>query len=156
MLMGAPLGHAQMHQAATCGLNAHLRAVADLIPRVYGDCGASHHAVLEVRSIADMNDTAERLSCKRALLLFALGTEPAAAAYWQTHGSDASRQLANDLTTRVLPFLLPRYLKNNCQAPESLLHMALVLSQMWQGEQLGSFPTNPTVASSSASPSAPR
>ena len=74
------------------------------------------------------------LACKRAALLFALHTEPEVQRYF------ADEPFARDLYERVLPFLVPRFLKHSCQSPEAFVGACVVLADMWEGEPLGNWP----------------
>ena len=143
MIMGMPLGSKQGHKEMVSALNKHLLAVIDLIPQVYGDNEPSRQAVLEVGTVVDMDGSRECLACKRAMLMYALATETVVCSHWQKSVEDGSAGMANDLSGRVLPFLMPRYFKNSCQAPAEFVQLALVLSEMWKGEQLGNFPLSP-------------
>ena len=100
-----------------------------------GVSGACRHAVMELRAVREMPGTPHGLVCKRAMLIFAMGREPEVAAYW----TGADSQLATDIHARVGPFLTPRFLRHCCQAPQSFVRWAAVLSQMWKGETLGNF-----------------
>ena len=53
--------------------------------------------------------------------------------------SEDVKKLAADIHARVAPFLTPRFLRHCCQAPQSFVLWAALLSQMWQGEDLGNF-----------------
>ena len=48
--------------------------------------------------------------------------------------------LARDLHERVLPLLLPRFLRNSCQAPDAFVAGALVLAELWPDERVGNWP----------------
>lgn len=136
MLLGPPLhsdvGGEQVAQA----VNRHLEALARLLPLVYSESGATRQAVVELQQVIQMDASRDCLACKRAMLLFAIASEKAAVAYWQSRG-ERSAAMARDLHTRVLPFLVPRFLNNSAQAPVAFVHSALVLHEMWAGETLG-------------------
>ena len=116
-------------------LNAHLRGVVDLLPGSYGGGAAARQACAELRRVCALPDgPAPNLACKRAALLFALHAEPEVQAYF------ADEPFARDLHERVLPFLVPRFLKHSCQAPEAFVQACVVLADMWEGEVLGNWP----------------
>ena len=143
LVMGSPLGQERNKEELVKSLNSHLLGLVDLLPRVYGDSDACKQAVLEVGTLIDMDDRRECIASKRAMLLYALSSEKEVAAHWAEQHSDGSAALAKDLSTRVLPFLVPRFFKHSCQSPEAFVVMSLVMSEMWAGERLGNFPLAP-------------
>tara|TARA_B110000902_G_C14073057_1_gene500066 strand:- start:206 stop:607 length:402 start_codon:yes stop_codon:yes gene_type:complete len=122
-------------EVPTQQLESHLRGVVALLPYNYGDCAAVRQACTELERLIALPDTqASTLACKRAALLFALHSEP------QLKRHFANDPFARDLYERVLPFLVPRFLKNSCQSPQAFVEACLVLSDMWEGERLGNWP----------------
>lgn len=139
LLMGTPMGDREGEGEVVYVLNSHLLGLMDLLPRVYGDNEPCRQAVLEMGVIVDMDASKECVACKRAALLYALHNEPDVRAHW-TEGREAgSAALARDLSSRVLPFIVPRFFKESCQVPEAFVTLALVMSEMWAGEQLGNW-----------------
>lgn len=110
---------------------------------MYGDTDACKQAVLEVGTLIDMGSSKQCVACKRAMLLYAIATESEISGHWSESYSDGSAAMAKDLSERVLPFLVPRFFKHSCQAPEAFVVMSLVLSEMWGGEKLGNFGCSP-------------
>ena len=143
MLMGVPLHvkdpERERARMVNC-INSHLIAIADLIPRVYGETDASHQAVLEVGTVVDMGDSKECMACKRAMLLYALFNEASVLEHWKQSSDAESAEMAEDMASRVLPFLFPRFFRNCCQAPDLFVTTALIMCSMWKGERLGNFP----------------
>ena len=136
-LVGAPLSEREPGQCdpTHAELNAHLKGLIDLLTVSYGPGAAAKQACAELRRVARLPDTtAPNLACKRAALLFALHSEPQLKKYF------ASDPFARDLCERVLPFLIPRFLKHSCQSPQAFVELCLVLSDMWEGEQMGNWP----------------
>ncbi len=120
-----------------------MSGLVELLPQVYGDSYACVQAVDEVRALAKEPEDPDAVVCKRAALLFALHKEKEIARYFveqEKKLGSAGATFAEDMRDRVLPFLLPRFLKNSCQTPDSMLMLAIVLHEMWQGEQLGNWP----------------
>ena len=116
-------------------LNAHLLGVIDLLPVNYGRNAATNQACAELRKLVRLPDTSAcTLACKRAALLFALHLEPEVQRYF------ADEPFARDLYERVLPFLVPRFLKHSCQSPEAFVGACVLLADMWEGEPLGNWP----------------
>ena len=141
LLMGIPLGDreedGEMNVAA--GIDGHLLALVELLPKIYGDNEPCRQAVLEVGTVVDMTATRKCMACKRAMLLYALATEKEVCDHWKDRRSDGSADFAKDLNQRVLPFLTPRFFKHSCQSPDSFVTLAVMLAEMWQGEDLGNF-----------------
>lgn len=141
LLLGAPVveraSSSGSSQSVSEELDAHLRAMMELLPRVYGDTDACKQAIFEIQTIVSMDS----LLCKRAIFLYGLGTEQEMCDYWASRETDGSAALALDLKRRVLPFIIPRYVKHNCQRPDAFVSAAVLLSEMWPNEKLGNWPT---------------
>lgn len=75
----------------------------------------------------------DNLVCKRAFVLFAMHMEPEVAAHFAAGPSSA---MACDLRDRVLPVLVPMFVRDMCQRPDVFVRMASVLHHMWGGEDL--------------------
>lgn len=124
-------------------LDRHLRGVREIVSRRYGDSQPMRQVMMEMETILAFPQDRAGLVCKRAALLFAL-REPEVAKYFddldgQTRKSDGPRGFALDMAKRVLPLTAPLFIRNGCQAPDAFLILSLILSQMWQGEQLGNW-----------------
>ncbi len=139
MLLGPPLD--EERPPVSAALDSHLLGMLELLPKVYGDDEECKQAVLEVGAVVDM-DGAKRecVACKRAALLYGLHHERALRHHWEGQHADGSAAMARDLATRVLPFVVPRFVRHGCQTPEVFVLLTLVLSEMWEGEQLGNWP----------------
>lgn len=142
MLLGPPLSDVRPGAArVAAALDSHLLGLVELLPAVYGDNEACRQAELEMGAVVDMDGSKrECLACKRAALLYALHTEAAVRDHWKESRADGSAAFAHDLATRVLPFVVPRFLRHGCQAPEAFVLLTLVLAEMWEGERLGNWP----------------
>ena len=143
LLMGSHLANRNGEAAAAAAINRHLVALTELLPKIYGKSEPCKQAVMEIGAIVDMADTRQCMACKRAMLLYAIQTENEACSYWKGGIQDGSFELACDLRSRVLPFLTPRFFKHSCQSPESYVTLALLMSEMWKGEDLANFPAVP-------------
>ncbi len=147
MLVGPPLTERDSDPTLTT-LDSHLEAVAGLLPQVYGDTEASQHAQLQFGRLIRMGDDFDSVICKRAALLFALGREKEVGAFFAAQeraiqGDDGQPTYAEDMRDRVLPFVMPRYVRNSCQAPDAFVVLASVLAELWRGERLGNYPLGP-------------
>ena len=121
-------------EALADALDAELRAVLALLPQVYdGTTDSCLQAILEFERILALPRDADGIVCRRAALLFALAREPEIAARFD-------EPLARDLHERVLPLLLPRFLRHSCQAPDAFVAGALVLAELWPDERVGNWP----------------
>ena len=145
LLMGAPLAARGAEGDAPCAaLDAHVSAVRALLQTTYGGGPEARQADEELAQVAALPDGAGGVACRRALLLFALGREPEVAAHFAAAGgADADAAYARDLAERVLPFVTPRFLANQCQSPDAYVVLCLVLAEMWRGERLGNWPRAP-------------
>jgi len=144
LLLGAPLTERE-HDDTAASLDVHLQGVLDLLPKVYGDSDASQQAQMHFERFLEIGSDRDGMLCKRAALLFALGNEKELGKYFaeqerSAHGDDGQPTYAEDMRNRVLPFILPRYIRNSCQAPDSFVVLACVLSELWAGERLGNYP----------------
>ena len=125
---------ARATEALADALDAELRAVLALLPQVYdGTTDSCLQAILEFERILALPRDADGVVCRRAALLFALAREPEIAARFD-------EPLARDLHERVLPLLLPRFLRHSCQAPDAFVAGALVLAELWPAERVGNWP----------------
>jgi len=138
LLLGTPLGNREGTEQITDELDQHLIAISELIPSVYGNSSSCKHAVMELRRVVD----SDNIDGKRALLLYSLFAEPEICQYWKNY-EDGSAELATDLRTRVLPFVVPRFFQHTCQSPDAFVTLTMVLAEMWQGEKLGNWPFSP-------------
>ena len=144
LIMGPPL---TCRDQDTTGeqLDVHLQAVGELIPKVYGDSEASQQAQMEFKKYLAMENDTDGIVCKRAALLFALAREKEVGDHFaaeERREQDGSTEptYAQDMRERVLPFILPRFVRNSCQAPDAFVVLACVLNEMWSGERLGNWP----------------
>jgi len=144
MLLGPPLTKRVEGRDPTLEqVDCYLEAVAGLLPQVYGDTGPSRQAQMEFKKFLAMGGDQDAAFCKRAALLFALAREKEVGAeMMQRSEGDTEGHVAHvsDMRDRVLPFILPRFVRNSCQAPDSFVTLACVLSEMWEGERLGNWP----------------
>jgi len=140
LILGAPLSDRE-HDHTVASVRAHLEGVRELLPRVYGTTPASTQAVAELKHIANLEEGAAELACMRAALLFAMHRELEVKRHFIEQETDADEAaFARDMSNRVLPFLVPRFFKHSCQAPEAFVTACLVMNEMWVGEQLGNWP----------------
>lgn len=136
LLLGPPLSErrdATSARADARRLAPHVQSVQELLKATYGDGPEAAQAVCELDGVAALGPDVRGVACQRALLLFACHREPGVAA----HFGDA---YARDMAQRVLPFVTPRFVANQCQAPDAYVLLSLVLAEMWPGERLGNWP----------------
>ena len=144
LLLGPPLTERDDDPTLTT-LDSHLEAVLDVLPKVYGESDACKQAQMEFKKYLTMDPDHDGVLCKRAALLFSLGQEKELGAFFaeqerQVQGEDGKPTFAEDMKSRVLPFILPRFLRNSCQTPDTFVVLACVLNEMWAGERLGNWP----------------
>lgn len=113
----------------------HLHALSELLPHEYGDSNACEQAVLEIKRVI----RGHNVTCKRALVLYGLAKQRAICDFWVGQDSDSS-ELALDLSHRVLPFIVPRFIKTSAQRPDAFVLMTIMLIDMFGEEKLGNWP----------------
>ena len=142
--MGLPLSQRSLAADAfeRRSIDRLLAAVSALLPEIYGDTEACRQAKMELDTVVEQ-EGANSLECKRAALLFALAREKELGLHLaqtaEAAGSEDDQRLVEDLQRRVLPFVFPRFLRNLCQTPDSMLTLSCVLSEMWAGDPLGNY-----------------
>lgn len=147
MLLGQPLNQNPETRSTCTELNESLEGVMGLVKQVYGDTGARRQATVELRSLLEFPPCRDGIICRRAALLFALYQEPEVADYYAAQGDGG---YAKDLRDRVLPFVVPRFMRYSGQSPDAFVVLAAVLSEMWRGEKLGNYPLEAEGAGSSS------
>ena len=132
LVLGSPL-HERRDTAATDALGPHAAGVNELLKQTYGDGPEAAQATGELEGVVALETDRRGATCQRAMLLFACHREPAVAAHFRD-------DFARDMADRVLPFITPRFLAGQCQAPDAYVLLSLVLAEMWPGERLGNWP----------------
>ena len=139
LLLGPSPAHGpQAASAALDALNAVIAALILLVERVYpADPDELGCALDDFRYVHSLDGrTHAALACKRALVLIAIHMEPEVCAHFLAQ-SGKNAAFAADLRDRILPMLMPPYLRSLCQYPDNFVQMAVVLHEMWTGEDLG-------------------
>ena len=77
-------------------------------------------------------DTVQGAVARRAALLLFLFKVPAVEAHYRR----LEPELVDDLMTRVLPLLIPRFVHNMGQTPDALVMSTIVLVDMWKGVRI--------------------
>ena len=139
LLLGPALDDREMDRTLG-GLGSHVEGLKNVIREVYGDSVAAIDAGQEMGQIAALGNGAHEVTCKRAALLYALYKEPEVQRYFEQQEAAVGSTYAKDMAKRVLPFVVPRFLKHSCQAPDDFVHMCIVLAEMWPDVRLGNFP----------------
>lgn len=116
------------------GLDPAVRGVAAVLKRELGpDDPPCSQALLEWGRISELPLDYDGVAARRAALLFALWREPDV----QDHYRRSEPELVDDLCTRILPLVCPRFLANQAQSPDVLVAMVSVLWSMWDAGDLG-------------------
>jgi len=154
MLVGAPLLDARgvyAHEA----LDAHVDSITNFLRHAYpmddADMEAALRELAELRAMSSESEAG--LTCKRALLLFAMYMEDEVAEHFVALGG-ADGRLAADLRDRLLPRLIPEYVDGMCQRPDVFVRMASVMHEMWPHESFAHAATTATPTPTSAGPAA--
>ena len=100
-----------------------------------GESSAAEDAVTEWENVLRYVDAKSLKGAHvlRAGLLLFLFREPAVA----LHFARREPGLVKDLTERVLPMLMPRFLANMAQSPDVLVTSVFMLCLMWDGVPIG-------------------
>jgi len=143
LLMGPPLTDRAYDSTIDC-MDAHLHGVLGLLPQVYGDNEAARQAHMEFARVLDMPRDKDGVWCRRAALLYAIAHEEELASHLArkeraVQGDHHNHTYTEDLKERVLPFVLPRFIRNSCQRPDAFSMLCTILAEMWP-EPLGNWP----------------
>ena len=142
LLMGPALNDRECDSTVR-RLDAHVEALLDLLPQVYGNTEACRQAKMELARVLKMPSDRDGVWCRRAALLYGVACEKELAAFLagqEGGGAGGGRSYTEDLHERVLPFVAPRFMRNSCQAPDTFAVLCTVLAEMWPGEPLGNWP----------------
>ena len=148
LLMGPPLSERQADHTLK-GLDSHVAGLCPLIDQVYGSSAAAKQAAAEIMQVAQLPAGKDEIACKRAAVLFGLSKEPELLRHFSGQEraihSGVEPSFAEDMVQRVLPFVMPRFVKHSCQSPGAFVSTCVMLSEMWQGERLGNWPRHTTM-----------
>jgi hypothetical protein len=107
----------------------------DVLRRELGESEATDQAILELSRVLKLSLTERAaVQAKRAAVLYALWQEQDVQEYFRKRGEAA---LVDDLCTRVLPMVMPRFVANQCQVPDAAVVMVMVMHAMWDAKDIG-------------------
>jgi hypothetical protein len=134
-LFGSRIASRSECDGATARLDCILKGLMDVLRRELGDSEATDQAILEMGRVTALS-TKDHMSvqAKRAAVLYALWQEPDVQEHFRRHGEAA---LVDDLCTRVLPLVMPRFVANQCQTPDAAVVTTAVLHSMWAEGDIG-------------------
>jgi hypothetical protein len=102
------------------------------------------HAVSETwffcRRLTTLPMGPESIAIKRGALLLCLFQERDVQTHFREMHDGIDAALVDDLVTRVLPLLIPRYIASSFMRPASLVVLTLMFHEMWPAQRLGAFP----------------
>lgn len=134
-LFGSSIAGRKGCDPATPRLDAILKGLIDVLRRELGDSDATDQAVLELGRVIKLPLTEHMaVQAKRAAVLYALWRERDVQEHFRQRGEAA---LVDDLCCRVLPMVMPRFVANQCQAPDAAVVMTMVMTSMWDKEDIG-------------------
>lgn len=81
----------------------------------------------EIATVIAMAGTEEAIQSKRAMLLYAVATEPV----MQKRFESTDPELLSDLVGRIFPLVTPIFLRNLGQRPDTYAALLFVLSELW-------------------------
>jgi hypothetical protein len=153
LLLGPPLNRRPSDTSVSV-LDAHMEGLCTLLMSTHGDTNMTRLACGDIRNVSGAVCAPDRRAiCRSALLLLGVHMEDEIAQRFETIGIPLEDDFAVDMRDRVLPLLVPWYVRNMCQRPDAFVCMAAVLGTMWKDEPLG--PLVPCVSPSSLSSSSP-
>jgi len=133
-LFGGRLSDRLARDTSVHRLDVILKAVPAVLKRELGDTEATSQAILELNRVAQLPTTSTMaVYAKRAAVLYALWRERDIQHYFRTYGE---RELVDDLCTRILPLVMPRFVATQCQHPDVAVIMTTVMLSMWGREDL--------------------
>jgi hypothetical protein len=134
-LFGSRIADRRGRDGTTERLDCILKGVVPVLRRELGDSEATDQAILELgRVIALSTKDHMSVQAKRAAVLYALWQEPDVQEHFRQRGEAA---LVNDLCTRVLPLVMPRFVACQCQTPDAAVVTTAVLHSMWAEGDIG-------------------
>ena len=137
LLFGRPLVERSENNGDECvgHLDAVIGACIFALKEEVGEGVAFDQAKLEWgNALKNVNsDTMQGAVARRAALLLFLFKIPAVEAHYRR----LEPGLVNDLMTRVLPLLIPRFVSNMGQSPDALVMSTIVMVHMWKDVQIG-------------------
>jgi hypothetical protein len=103
----------------------------------YGSISEAYYqAETELTAVRKLpNDSETAISCKRAVVLFALAREPQIQSRWIS-ASHKDFVFLTDLCSRVLPIATPSYVNSLGQRPDLYVAMCATMSVLWMFEPL--------------------
>lgn len=135
ILFGSPLSKRQADAVdpSTSELNSLLSDVVSMLEREHGRTVSFRQTERELENIKSYPLTSDAsVSCKRAMLLFALWKEPEFAAKF----TESDGALVEDLTKRVLPLIAPAFVENLGQRPDSFVCLCSTLCVLYTDERI--------------------
>jgi hypothetical protein len=137
---GSP--HPQLeHVVLEKELNLVILGVLELFKEIYQ---SKHHAVKEAwchfHRLTLLPIGPESIAVKRAAILVCLFQERDVQLHFKEMANGIDAAFVEDLITRVLPLLIPRYISTSFMRPAALVLLTLMMSEMWTAQQLGTFP----------------
>ena len=134
-LFGSRIADRKGSDQATARLDAILAGLIGVLRRELGDSEATDQAVLELGRVIKLPTTEHMaVQAKRAAVLYALWQEKDVQEHFSRRGEAA---LVDDLCSRVLPMVMPRFVANQCQVPDAAVVMTMVMHTMWHGQDIG-------------------
>jgi hypothetical protein len=122
-------------------LNLVILGILDLFQSIYK---SKHHAVAETwfccRRLTTLPMSPESIAIKRASILVCLFQERDVQLHFREMSGGVEAAFVDDLVTRVLPLLIPRFIATSFMRPAALVVLTLMLYEMWPSQRLGAFP----------------
>ncbi len=141
ILFGTPLSYRtqvdDQVDATILQLDEALQGMLDVIERELGPSDAATQAMAEWERVIDLPGTSyANVAAKRAAFMFSLWQEKDVRNHY-INKSSKDAELVDLLGNRILPLVMPRFIANLAQMPESLVMMTSILTDMWDPQDLG-------------------
>ena len=138
LLFGSPLVQrvaTEGGDTAVAGLNPVLRGIIPVLERSLGQPGGDplEQATLEWKRVIGLKSDYAGVAAKRAVLLFALWREREV----REHFRKSDPTLVKELEARVLPLVMPLFVRELAQTPDALVVLVYLILSMWDAEDLG-------------------
>ena len=136
LLMGPPLNCRDEGEDPVADLHDYVASLCALLREVYGKTATVEATCGDIMHLTEpCGDVAKQAICERAAILFAMHMEPEVGHAFANADGGSGRRFVRRMRDRVLPLLVPHYVKEMYQYPDWFVLTACALCEMWGGEK---------------------